>query len=163
MTRGSVQPTTLGISVKEHTPCLRWDPISFQWQQELPCYPMGEGMIMFFPQTAMTPIWVPERDMCLVMDQPAPTKEGNNSGWVMYILPSPVLIAVPPQMNWFISIKSDKGRAYGLFFEVWHNIKRLFDLSQMLTHALLKRVVLLILILFKCFLPTVTVRGPECA
>lgn len=39
------------------------------------------------------------------------------------------------------------------FFEkVWYNIKRLFDPSWVLTYALISRVTLSILILFKCFL-----------
>ena len=38
------------------------------------------------------------------------------------------------------------------FEKVWHNIKRLFDPSWMLAYALIGRVVLLIVILFKCLL-----------
>lgn len=40
-----------------------------------------------FPQTAMTPVWVPVRKVCLTMDQPASIKERieNNPEWVIVL------------------------------------------------------------------------------
>lgn len=57
------------------------------WQPPAPLLTHGPGYICIFPQIAMTPIWVPVRDVCLAMDQPASTKEGiSQDGQCLYSL-----------------------------------------------------------------------------
>lgn len=68
---------------------------------------------------------------------------GNNPGWVMYILPF-LALTVPPK----IDLLRAEVMAFdsSCFEKDWHNIKRLFYPSWMLTYALIIRVVVLILI-----------------